>query len=48
MAEVIYNPSLASEIAEHNYLLGKKYFSFDTLREKLEQLIAAATSAAGA
>ena len=48
MAEVIYNPSLASEIAEHNYLLGQKYFSFDTLREKLEQLIAAATSAAGA
>ena len=42
MAEVIYNPSLASEIAEHNYLLGQKYFSFDTLREKLEQLIVAA------
>ena len=48
MAEVIYNPSLASEIAEHNYRLGQKYFSFDTLREKLEQLIVAATSAAGA
>ena len=39
MAEVIYNPSLASEIADHNFELGKKYFSYDTLREKLDQLI---------
>jgi glycosyltransferase involved in cell wall biosynthesis len=48
MAEVIYNPALASEITEHNYQLGKRHFSYDTLREKLEQLIAAATSAARA
>ena len=47
MAEVIYNPSLASEIAEYNFELGKKYFSFDTLREKLEVLIEKALSAAG-
>ncbi len=39
MAEIIYNPSLAEEIAAHNYALGKKYFSYDTLKEKLEELI---------
>ena len=48
MAEIIYNPSLASEIGEYNYELGKKHFSFDTLREKLEELIKLAVSAAGA
>ena len=48
MAEIIYNPALAREIADFNFELGKKYFSFDTLREKLEELIALATSAAGA
>lgn len=44
MAEIIYNPSLAREIAEYNFELGKKYFSFDTLREKLEELISLALS----
>ncbi len=39
MAEVIYNPALAKEIADYNFELGKKYFSLDTLREKLEELI---------
>lgn len=39
MKNVIYNPSLAKEIAEYNYALGKKLFSYDTLREKLEELI---------
>lgn len=39
MAEIIYNPQLAAEIADHNYELGKKYFSYETLREKLEELI---------
>jgi len=39
MAEVIYNPDLAGEIADYNFELGKKYFSLDTLREKLEELI---------
>lgn len=46
MAEIIYNPSLAKEIADFNFELGKKYFSYDTLREKLEELIGKATSAA--
>jgi len=44
MAEVIYNPQLAKEIADYNFELGKKYFSLDTLREKLEELIGLATS----
>ena len=48
MAEVIYNPSMASEIAEYNFALGKRFFSYDTLREKLEQLIGKAVAAAGA
>jgi glycosyltransferase involved in cell wall biosynthesis len=46
MAEIIYNPGLAKEIADFNFELGKKYFSYDTLREKLEELIGMATSAA--
>ncbi len=37
--EVIYNEKLASEIAEFNFDLGKKYFSYDTLEEKLSELI---------
>jgi len=47
MAEVIYTPGLAAEMAEHNYALGRKYFSFDTLREKLIQLTEKAFGAAG-
>jgi mannosylglucosylglycerate synthase len=47
MAEVIYNPALASEIAAYNFDLGKKHFSFDTLHEKLEQLIGLSKAAAG-
>jgi glycosyltransferase involved in cell wall biosynthesis len=47
MAGVIYNPELAREIAEFNYELGKKYFSYDTLEEKLEELISLARKAAG-
>ncbi len=47
MAEIIYNPKLAAEIAEFNFKLGKKEFSFDTLREKLDQLIGKALKAAG-
>ena len=39
MAEIIYKPELNREIAEYNYELGKKYFSYDTLQEKLEELI---------
>ncbi len=48
MAEIIYNPKLAAEIADYNFELGKKYFSYDTLREKLEELIKMALAAAGA
>jgi glycosyltransferase involved in cell wall biosynthesis len=48
MAEVIYNPALAAEIAEYNFELGKRFFSYDTLREKLEQVIGSAVAAAGA
>ena len=48
MAEVIYNPALATEIAEYNFELGRRFFSYDTLREKLEQLIGKAVAAAGA
>jgi hypothetical protein len=46
MSEVIYNPALAREIADYNFELGKRFFSFDTLREKLEQLINLALAAA--
>jgi len=48
MAEVIYNPALAAEMTSHNFELGKKEFSYATLREKLDLLINKATSAAGA
>jgi len=44
ISDVIYNPALAREIADYNFKLGKKYFSLDTLREKLEELISLATS----
>jgi glycosyltransferase involved in cell wall biosynthesis len=47
MAEVIYHPELAGEIADHNYELGKLFFSYDTLQEKLEELIALALKAPG-
>lgn len=39
IAEVIYNEKLNREIAEFNWKLGKKYFSFDTLQQKLEEII---------
>ncbi len=39
MNEIIMNKSLAKEIAEFNFELGKKYFSYDTLEEKLSLLI---------
>jgi glycosyltransferase involved in cell wall biosynthesis len=42
--EVIYNEKLNKEIAEFNYKLGKKYFSYDTLEEKLTELIDIATN----
>ncbi|MFO7658506.1 MAG: glycosyltransferase family 4 protein [Bacteroidales bacterium] len=39
MKKVIYNEKLNRQIAEHNYSLGKKLFSYDTLKEKLEELL---------
>jgi len=48
ISEVIFNPALAEEMAAFNYELGKKYFSYDTLKEKLTELIALAKKAAGA
>ena len=38
MAEIIYNPELAKEIGEFNFELGKKYFSYEVLEEKLTEL----------
>lgn len=39
ISEVIHKPQRAREIAEYNFDLGKKYFSYETLREKLEEQI---------
>jgi len=39
MQEIIYNDKINKEIAEFNYELGKKYFSYDTLKDKLQELI---------
>ncbi|MDJ0645226.1 MAG: glycosyltransferase family 4 protein [Flavobacteriaceae bacterium] len=38
MTDIIYNQELCREIGEYNYTLGKKYFSFDILEEKLSEL----------
>ncbi len=46
MKEIIYNENLNREIAEHNYNLGKKLFSYDTLKEKLQELLEKALKAA--
>lgn len=43
MQDVIYDTKLNQEVAEYNYQLGKKYFSYDTLEEKLSELIDIAT-----
>ncbi|NOY38585.1 MAG: glycosyltransferase family 4 protein [Chlorobi bacterium] len=39
MREIIYNDKLNREIGDYNFTLGKKYFSFDVLEEKLKELI---------
>jgi len=36
--EIIRDPDLRREITEHNYELGRKYFSYEVLQEKLETL----------
>jgi glycosyltransferase involved in cell wall biosynthesis len=46
MKQVIYNDEINEEVAEHNFMLGKKYFSFHTLRDKLSELIEKALKAA--
>ena len=38
MADIIYDPERCREIGEFNFDLGKKYFSFDVLQEKLSGL----------
>ncbi|MEL4456390.1 glycosyltransferase family 4 protein [Lutimonas vermicola] len=38
MSDIIYNPKRCVEIGEFNFRLGKKYFSFDVLEEKLSEL----------
>jgi len=37
--DIIYNEKRCKEIGEYNFELGKKYFSYNTLQEKLEELI---------
>jgi len=39
MREIICNDKLNKEIGEYNFDLGKKHFSYDTLEEKLTELI---------
>lgn len=39
MSEIIYNEKLNKEIADYNFNLGKKYFSYDTLESKLKELL---------
>ncbi|MCK4630888.1 MAG: glycosyltransferase family 4 protein [Bacteroidales bacterium] len=43
MREVIFNKTLNREIAEFNYALGKKHFSYETLEQKMEELLDIAT-----
>lgn len=38
MTDIIYDEEYCRYIVEHNYNLGKKYFSFDVLEEKLNDL----------
>ncbi len=37
--EIIFNDKLNKEISEYNFELGKKYFSFNILEQKLEELL---------
>ena len=38
MMDIIFNEEYCIEIGEHNYNLGKKYFSFEVLEDKLNDL----------
>jgi glycosyltransferase involved in cell wall biosynthesis len=44
--KVIYDDEVNREVAEHNFNLGRKFFSYDTLEEKLDELINKATGSA--
>jgi mannosylglucosylglycerate synthase len=44
MRKIIFDDHLNREIADFNFALGKKYFSYDVLEEKLGELILRATS----
>ena len=37
--KVLQDPALAKEMVDHNYELGRKYFSFSVLKKKLEILL---------
>lgn len=39
MKEIIFDDKLCKEISEYNYKIGKKYFSYDVLEEKLSELL---------
>ena len=41
--EIIYNNKRCNEIGEYNFALAKKYFSYQTIWEKLEELLVKAT-----
>ena len=47
VADIIYNPAKAKEMADYNFELGKKYFSYDTLKQKLPLIIEMAGKSAG-
>jgi len=38
MQDIIYNPKLNRDVADFNFELGKKHFSYDTLQSNLEEL----------
>ncbi|MDV7187979.1 glycosyltransferase family 4 protein [Lutibacter sp. TH_r2] len=38
MSDIIYSPKRCIEIGEYNFKLGKKYFSYEVLEEKLTEL----------
>ena len=38
MADIIYDPALCKEIGEYNFKIGKQYFSYEILEEKLRIL----------
>jgi hypothetical protein len=40
--EALLNPDLTAEMVEHNYEVGRRYFSFSTLEALLRELLAAA------